>query len=65
MLGAKPFRLVYQNEIHDDAATVALEIVQTLGSLPEAWARATCDIYGLVLLESWIDDSELSLILNN
>lgn len=39
-----PFHLMYHNEIHDDTATVAWEIRQTPGKIPEAWAHVTRDI---------------------
>lgn len=47
---------MYHNEIHDDTATVAWEIRQTLGKLPEAWAHVTRDIYGRPLLDGLCDD---------
>lgn len=51
----KPFHLMYHSEIHDDTLTVAWEIGQTLGKLPEAWSHVTCDIYGLPL-DGFYDD---------
>ena len=52
----KQFHLMYHNEIHDDTGTVAWDIGQSLGKLPEAWAHVTCDISGQPLPDGWFDD---------
>lgn len=56
----KPFHLMYHNKIHDDTGTVAWEIGQTLGKLPDAWAHVTCDIYGQPLLDGLYDDKAVT-----